>query len=154
MKLEPKEVYYISALYMNKIATLLLNAGETIVKSSDISDSTKGEVLPMLNEVLQTRNFVFEILKTPFLDEDYTTDSLQLIKTGLSGYSPMLDTIFEDTKKQLETSTAEGEEKENQVKMLDALVNEKAILKSILDKLEDVAIVPEVVEEPKQIIVE
>jgi hypothetical protein len=154
MKLEPKEIYYVSALYVNKIATLLFEAAETIAKSSEISDSTKGQIFTILNEIRMTKDFVFDILKTPFLEQDYATESLQLIKTGLSGYSSMLDSIVADTNQKLEAAPSESEDKAKLTQMAASFIVEEEILKNILDKLQDVAIIPEVVEEPKQLIVE
>jgi hypothetical protein len=110
----------------------------------------------MLNEILQTRNFVFDIIQVAFFDESYSTELLQLIKTGLSGFSSMLDNMVINANKEFESLTEEGQEqdKEKQARLLESLVNAQEILKNILDKLQDVAIIPEIVEEPKQIIVE
>jgi len=156
MKLEPKETHYISALYLDKIATLLVNTGEFVRGSSEIPGPVKNQVLSMLNEILQTRNFVFDIIQVAFFDESYSTELLQLIKTGLSGFSSMLDNMVINANKEFESLTEEGQEqdKEKQARLLESLVNAQEMLKNILDKLQDVAIIPEIVEEPKQIIVE
>lgn len=156
MKLEPKETHYISALYLDKIATLLVNTGEFVRGSSEIPGTVKNQVLSMLNEILQTRNFVFDIIRVAFFDESYSTELLQLIKTGLSGFSSMLDNMVINANKEFESLTEEGQEqdKEKQARLLESLVNAQEILKNILDKLQDVAIIPEIIEEPKQIIVE
>lgn len=154
MKLEPKETHYISALYLDKIATLLVNTGEFVRGSSEIPGPVKNQVLSMLNEILQTRNFVFDIIQVAFFDESYSTELLQLIKTGLSGFSSMLDNMVINANKEFESLTEEEQDKEKQARLLESLVNAQEILKNILDKLQDVAIIPEIVEEPKQIIVE
>lgn len=156
MKLEPKETHYVSALYLDKIATLLVNTGEFVRASSEIPSPVKNQVLSMLNEILQTRNFVFDIIQVAFFGESYSTELLQLIKTGLSGFSLMLDNMVINANKEFESLIEEGQEqdREKQARLLESLVNAQEILKNILDKLQDVAIIPEVVEEPKQLIVE